>query len=98
MSHSVRVLPAAEEELSEAWRWYESQRDGLGDQFLMCVEAAIASAARNPEMYAPVHRSVRRVLTRRFPYGVFFILEPPTVTVIAIFRASRDSRQWKERT
>jgi len=29
----VRLRPAALAELTEAWRWYEAQRDGLGDEF-----------------------------------------------------------------
>lgn len=97
MNQSVHVRPEAESELREAWSWYESQREGLGDEFLMCVEAAIASAARSPEMNAPIHHNVRRMWTRRFPYGVFYVFEPQGITVLAVFHASRDPQVWRDR-
>ncbi len=66
----------AEQELREAYRWYEDQRTGLGEDFLLCVEAAVAKARRSPELYPEVHKNVRRVLVRRFPYGIFYVVEP----------------------
>ncbi|MHB1158532.1 MAG: hypothetical protein ACYC26_17040 [Phycisphaerales bacterium] len=36
----LRIFPAAEEELSEAAAWYDSQRPGLGGEFLDAFEKA----------------------------------------------------------
>ena len=38
----VRLRPVALGELTDAWRWYEEQREGLGDEFRACVDAAMA--------------------------------------------------------
>jgi len=35
------IRPEAEEDLSESYGWYERQRPGLGDEFLLRVEAAL---------------------------------------------------------
>ncbi|MGI8991542.1 MAG: hypothetical protein ACR2I2_18420 [Bryobacteraceae bacterium] len=40
----------------------------------------------------------RRALLRRFPYTLFFTIEGNTLLVIACFHASRDPRQWQQRT
>lgn len=97
MSYRVVLREEAEEELAEAKAWYDARREGLGDEFLGCIDAAIESLARSPEMYARVHGEVRRALARRFPYGVFYVFEDPLVTVIAVFHAKRDPKVWRGR-
>ena len=49
MSLPVVFRPQAEVEIGEAADWYEAQRDWLGDQFIVCVDAAIERVARAPE-------------------------------------------------
>jgi len=70
MSRGLLVKPEAEADLAEAYAWYEEQRAGLGDDLLLCVEAAIDSARRSPELFPLVSGEVRRALTRRFPWRV----------------------------
>ncbi len=48
-------------------------------------------------MYAIVHESYRRGLVRRFPYAVFYEHNGNTVTVYAVFHASRDPSKWRQR-
>jgi toxin ParE1/3/4 len=92
----VAVLrPAAEEELNEARAWYEARQRGLGEELVACVDAALEQSCFAPEMGARVHGQVRRVLIRRFPYGVFYVVEPGRIVVLAIFHASRDPVDWR---
>ena len=46
MTRAIRFKPEAEQDLSDAHAWYEAQRAGLGEEMLLCVEAAIESAQR----------------------------------------------------
>ena len=73
MKPSVRLRPRAETDLQEAFAWYEEQRAGLGQDFLLTVEVTLARIERNPKSFPVVHRTVRRALLRRFPYCVFFL-------------------------
>ena len=95
--NSAVLKPEAAEELLAAYEEYERHRDGLGGEFLGCVDAAIESACRDPEAYPIVHREVRRVLVRRFPYGVFYRLREQTTVVLAVFHARREPGEWKRR-
>ena len=63
----------AEAELAEATDWYETRSGGLGGQFLMAVDAAVARVARDPDAFPIVYRDVRRVLLRRFPYALYYM-------------------------
>ena len=98
MKKPLIVRAEAEADLAEAFQWYEQQVRGLGDQFLLCVDAVMASIERNPQLYPVVHKGViRRALTRRFPYGVFFVEGERSVSVIAVAHVKRNPRFWKDR-
>jgi plasmid stabilization system protein ParE len=92
----IRVRPAALADLTDAWRWYESQREGLGDEFRACIDVAMAEIARAPLAWRTVYGSVRRIV-RRFPYAVLFLAEADHVEVLAVFHSSRDPNEWRER-
>ena len=98
MKKPLIVRPEAEADLAEAYEWYEQQVRGLGAEFLLCVDAVMASIERNPQLYPVVHRGViRRALTRRFPYGVFFVEGSTAVSVIGVVHAKRNPRVWQDR-
>jgi plasmid stabilization system protein ParE len=71
MAADLVMAPEAEQDLAEPYAWYETQRNGLGQEFLSCVEACIETICRTPRMYPAVHNEYRRGLVRRFPYAVF---------------------------
>jgi toxin ParE1/3/4 len=97
MAVELIVVAEAEEDLAEAYAWYEDHRVGLGEEFLGCVDACIAGILRTPELYATVHESYRRALVRRFPYAVFYEATADTVTVYCIFHTARDPKKWLKR-
>jgi plasmid stabilization system protein ParE len=98
MKKPLIVRAEAEADLAEAFQWYEQQVPGLGDQFLLSVDAVMASIERNPQLYPVVYRGViRRALTRRFPYGVFFADGDRSVSVIAVAHVKRNPRFWQDR-
>lgn len=88
---------AAAADVEEAYDWYEAQREGLGDEFLAAVQAALESILNHPEAAPIVHRETRRVLLRRFPYGIHYRLIDEEVVVVACFHAKRNPRLWSTR-
>jgi plasmid stabilization system protein ParE len=91
------IRPEAEADLVNARDWYARQRAGLGAEFLLCVEEVLERIGRTPEMYMVVHHDVRRALTRRFPYAVYYRLAGNDVVVLGILHTRRDPREWQSR-
>ena len=52
--------PAAAADVEDAYRWYEAQQTGLGEEFLAAVRIVIESMTANPELFPVVHRQTRR--------------------------------------
>ena len=70
MAAELITAPEAEDDIVDAYAWYESSRPGLGEEFLSCVDACIEAILRTPQMFALAHENYRRGLVRRFPYAV----------------------------
>jgi plasmid stabilization system protein ParE len=83
-------------DLAGALGWYEDQRAGLGEEFLGAVEASFDAIQKFPEMFARVHGEVRRALVSRFPYAVFYRVEPKRVVVLAVLHMARDPKLWPQ--
>lgn len=91
------LLPAARQDIADGLAWYEQQSLGLGLEFVRCVEAAVLSLQRHPEMYPTVLANYRRALVRRFPCVIFYEVEAQRIVIYAVFPCSRDPQKWKAR-
>src|SRR3712207_1896914 len=98
MSYAIVVRPEAAREVQEAFDWYEERSEGLGLEFLRAAEACLAGAQRSPLAFPKVHKEVRRVLMRKFPYALFYLLEEESIVVVACFHAKRDPIDWLRRS
>jgi plasmid stabilization system protein ParE len=97
MTPRVVFRRVARAEFLEAASWYEQQRTGLGDEFLHAVQATIDRVADSPLVFPLITGDVRRAVTRRFPYSIFFRYRGNTIIVVAIFHGRRKPRTWQGR-
>jgi len=98
MTRLLIIQAQAEVDMAEAALWYDDQQPGLGNNFLTEVHAAINRAVANPRAYRRLRRrpEVRRVLTARFPYRVFYILRPEAIVVFRVLHGARHDREWRQ--
>lgn len=94
MNWTVLVRPRTEADLREAYRWYEARRRGLGEEFVDEVRRTLLLLEEQPANRPVYYRDFRRLLTRRFPYKVFYRIESDRVIVFRIMHASRDHPRW----
>jgi plasmid stabilization system protein ParE len=90
-------LPEADADLRDAVAWYQNVRPGLGEHFVLAVEAAVEALKENPLRFPVVYRNLRRAGVRRFPYGIIFEVKENRIVVIACFHGRRDPRRWQSR-
>jgi toxin ParE1/3/4 len=44
-----------------------------------------------------VDRTMRRALVRRFPYAIFYEIEPRQIVVYGVFHGARNPNAWRRR-
>jgi plasmid stabilization system protein ParE len=89
--------PEARHEALRAQLWFEARSPGLGFDFARAVEAALASALRNPQAHRRVEGECRRVMLRRFPYALIYRARGEELLVVAIFHHRRKPGAWQGR-
>lgn len=67
MTRPIVFLPAADDDVMEAYRYYEAAKEELGEESLEELGAVKNRVHDNPYLYAVWRRGVRTALLRRFP-------------------------------
>ena len=89
--------PEALEEYREATLYYVERDPALALRFVEAVEDAIRRILESPERWRVLDEDVRRCLTRVFPYGVLYTIEPDFILIVAVMHCSREPGYWKRR-
>jgi toxin ParE1/3/4 len=97
MNLPLIITPEAEDDLVDARKQYERKRKGLGEEFILCVEDSLDRIRLFPLSGSEIYPGVRRVVVRRFPYGVFYRVDSDQIAVIAVYHGHRDPRGWQAR-
>lgn len=99
MIERVIFRPKTVEDVASAAGWYNERSPGLGEELIDEILRATDRAARNPELFRVVRArgEVRRVLTERFPYRIFFSVVEATLYVHAVLHGAQHDRRWRAR-
>jgi plasmid stabilization system protein ParE len=97
VSRRLIVRRRAKADIREARRWYEARRAGSGRALVAEVDATLAQIRAMPMRFPEVMPGVRRALTNKFPFAVYFRIGDSRVIVIVVIHTSRDSEAWQQR-
>ena len=77
----ILVSEDAENDLDNIWNWYESQKIGLGKDFIVGFEKAIEILETFPESKTKIKSKLHRCLLHKFPFGVYYLTDKKKKTV-----------------
>ena len=92
----IWILDEAKQDLINGFLFYEKQAKGLGSYFLDTLYSDIDSL----QIYAGIHSlhfNYYRMLSRRFPYAIYYQREGEAVRVIAILDCRREPLKTKNK-
>ncbi len=95
MSYTIKITEEAETEILKAKRWYEEQQTALGDRFSTTIKEHI-NKLKDPSFEQNiVFGNVRRVLTKEFPFVIYYTREEQNsiLNILAVLHNKR--RQLK---
>ncbi|MEI6563882.1 MAG: type II toxin-antitoxin system RelE/ParE family toxin [bacterium] len=93
---NVTVLEDALADLTDGYRFYERQSGGLGTYFLDSLWSDIDSLAFFGGIH-PTYLGYHRLLSKRFPFAVFYRMEGNAVQVRAILDCRRNPAWIREK-
>jgi hypothetical protein len=93
----IEILDQAAEDLVEGFHFYEAQQPGIGSYFLSNLYGDIESL----RLYAGIHRRAYkryyRLLSKRFPFAVFYTVQDDSVFIQAVVDCRRDPAWIRKR-
>lgn len=93
----IVILPAAAQDVDDAYSWYERQKNGLGKRFFTAINSSFQSIQRTPAGYQMVHPRYRKVVLRGFPYAIFYREEEEQLFIAAVLHTARNPEEWRDR-
>nr|VFK01750.1 MAG: hypothetical protein BECKH772A_GA0070896_102393 [Candidatus Kentron sp. H]VFK01844.1 MAG: hypothetical protein BECKH772B_GA0070898_102493 [Candidatus Kentron sp. H]VFK05171.1 MAG: hypothetical protein BECKH772C_GA0070978_102436 [Candidatus Kentron sp. H] len=84
----IQVLEEATADLAEGFRFYERQAEGLGDYFLDSLWSDIYSLRLYGDVHA-IHYGYYRLLSKRFPFAVYYRIDDGVIRVRAVLDCRR---------
>ena len=86
----IKILNSANQDLIDGYWFYEKQEEGLGIYFLDTLFSDIDSL----NVYAGIHpmhfEKYHRLLSKRFPFAVYYRVENDTALVYAVLDCRRN--------
>jgi len=88
----VRILTSACRDLADGRHFYEDQAEGIGDYFLDSLSSDIDSLM----LFAGIHPKAfgfHRMLSKRFPWAVYYRVDGKDVIVFRVLDCRQDPRR-----
>jgi len=94
----IKILNSANLDLIDGYWFYEKQSNGLGAYFLDTLFSDIESL----KIYAGIHSihfdKYHRLLSKRFPFAIYYRIEDDTVLVYAVLDCRKDPAWIRKKT
>ncbi|MEI9893954.1 MAG: type II toxin-antitoxin system RelE/ParE family toxin [Chthoniobacter sp.] len=88
----IRILSSAYRDLADGRHFYEEQAEGIGEYFLDSLSSDIDSLT----LYAGIHPQAfgfHRMLSKRFPWAVYYRVDDQNVVVFRVLDCRQDPRK-----
>jgi len=93
----IEILDQARDDLIEGFNFYETQEAGLGSYFLSNLYADIESLRLYSGVHERTYKDYFRLLSRRFPFAVYYAMAVNTVYIHAVIDCRRDPAWTRQR-
>jgi len=90
--YSLIQKPRAILMTKDAYDWYELQKNGLGEEFLLELDGIYHKLQTQPEYYGKIKKNFRQAALKRFPFVIVFEIIKKEVVVFAVFHTSRNPK------
>jgi len=71
MKYSVEVKESARDNITEAFLYYESKLEDLGERFLRAWEKQQESLQQEPNLHQKKYKDFRQLIIKPYPYHIY---------------------------
>ena len=94
----LKFHPDVALEVRASYLWYQSQAEGLGENFLSELESAYKAIIELPDTWPLFQKGFKRYLLFQFPFSVIYRKNGNAVYIVVVMHNSRKPYYWASRT
>lgn len=85
MIHELEIKEEADEEITDAYLYYENRQIGLGEKFMEQLEKYFDRIRQNPKHFQIRRKNYREAYIQKFPFSIIYEQEESKIIVYSIF-------------
>ena len=93
MTYTLEIREEAEEEIYEAFSWYEQQLSELGDRFIRELDLVFKKITSTPQYYKTARSVFRQASVQSFPFVVYYEIDNSKIIVYSVFHTKRKPKK-----
>jgi len=93
MLYKVVLQLGAQDDIDDAFNWYEDQQTGLGELFLKELTQFYKKLELNPEIFSKAAKHYRQAILNRFPFVIIYEITKTEVHIYSVFHTSRNPKE-----
>lgn len=91
--YNLVIKQEAQQEIIEAYQYYESKLVGLGDKFENQLDEYFILITENPFLFEMKRKPYREAFIKKFPFIIVYEIIENDLIVYAVFNTSRNPTQ-----
>ena len=92
-SFKIIISEKADKEFSDALKYYENERKGLGAEFEKEINAIVSLLSEKPLLFPRKYKRYREAIVNKFPFFVVYEITISHVIVYSFFHTSRNPKK-----
>lgn len=93
----IKILASASQDLIDGYLFYDKQSEGIGGYFLNTLFSDIDSLIINAGIHPIYFERYHRLLSKRFPFAVYYRVENGVVLIYAVLDCRRNPAWIRKR-
>jgi|SRR6185369_5418001 toxin ParE1/3/4 len=93
----IKYHPKAHAEAFKSARFYHRRVPGLGEMFFNELDSTILQLQSDPLRRPKDADGIRSWRLRRFPFRVYYVVDPDRIRVLAVAHLKRRKGYWRRR-
>lgn len=93
----IRILASARRDLVDGFWFYEKQEKGLGAYFRDSLNSGVDSLQIHAGIHVKRFGDFHRMLSKRFPFAIYYRVEQGTIEVHAVLDSRRDPARIRQK-
>lgn len=89
-SFNLILSELAEKELADAYIYYESKSNLLGEKLILEVESILEKIEKNPHLFPRRYKHYREAVLKKFPYLLVYEILEKQIVIHSVFNTHRN--------